>query len=145
MVGGGILASTFNSHLSTFSKNLNTIPENLKEQEQARIVIYPDMPMAYSQKGYNTIQFESRGYCLTRASDDAYNILVLGPTGAGKSTIINNMFNETVCPAAATAASVTREVKFLQGRSTFRVDWKDFDKKVNIIDTIGMQRNVVHL
>jgi len=145
MVGSGILASTFNGHLSTYTKILNTVPDNLKEQEKQRIVIYPDMPRNCD---YQTIQFESAGTCLTRASDKDYNILVLGPTGAGKSTIINNMFNSTVCAAAATAASVTREVNFLQGRSFFRVgdnrgQWQTMEKKVNVIDTIGFCDSVM--
>jgi len=144
MVGSGILASTFNGHLSTYTKILNTVPDNLKEQEKQMIVIYPDMP---GNCNYPTIQFESAGTCLTRASDKDYNILVLGPTGAGKSTIINNIFNSTVCTAAATAASVTREVKFLQGRSKFTIldggQIKTIDKKVNVIDTIGFCDSVM--
>lgn len=40
-------------------------------------------------------------------TDDATNVLILGPTGCGKSSIINNLFNMTVCKKGSSARSET--------------------------------------
>ena len=135
MTGAGVLASTFNSYLGIHRKTLNTIPANLKEEEPEPVQLYPNLRI--DPGDYPVLQFEQEGLCLSEADNDAYNIVVLGPTGAGKSTLINNMFNLTVCKAEPTVESVTKEVKFLKGIFRF-VGIKDtLDKKANVIDTIG--------
>lgn len=58
-------------------------------------------------------------------SEDTYNILVIGPTGAGKSHLINVIFNESICDSRASHKSVTREIYFIRGRG----EVYDLDKK----------------
>ena len=85
------------------------------------------------------ISYDQISNCLTEGDNEAYNIALLGPTGSGKSTIINNIFNKYVCGTGATAQSVTKEVKFLQGRIDVSsvLDQGQTVKKLNVIDTIG--------
>jgi GTP-binding protein EngB required for normal cell division len=57
-------------------------------------------------------------------------ILLLGPTGAGKSNVINCIFKQYVCESKASATGVTAEIKFFYG-----ID--EFGKYVCVIDTVG--------
>ena len=71
--------------------------------------------------------------------------MLLGPTGSGKSTIINNLFNLTVSKSGASAESVTRQVQFHGGSTSFT----DVDKKVRVVkkingmDTLGKLKFVL--
>ena len=139
MTGTGVLARTFNDHLGIHRKTLNTIPANLREELPKPKPLYPQLDIPPEE--YPIINFDKEGFCLTEADNDAYNIVLLGPTGSGKSTLINNMFNFTVCRSAPTASSVTKEVKFLKGHFKFAEVYGHHiyqqDKCVNVIDTIG--------
>ena len=140
MVGSGILKGTFFSHMSTFTKLINILPNELAMEA-------PSMERLYNRSTHaDDFKFIKKSSCLTEADNDAYNVIVLGPTGSGKSTIINHLFNQRVCLTGDTAQSVTREVEFLQGSMSFeivdRVDQRtraivSKTKNLNIIDTIG--------
>jgi predicted GTPase len=79
---------------------------------------------------------------LTALDDNMYNIVFIGPTGCGKSTLINLLFNRTVSQVGAGTHSVTREVTFSQGSAFINVlkngDWVGTNQKINVIDTIGL-------
>jgi GTP-binding protein EngB required for normal cell division len=75
--------------------------------------------------------------CLDVTDNDAYNIVVMGPTGCGKSTLINRLFNCTVCEAGASAGSVTRNFHIVEGSGTLRTGTGGRVSKVNVIDSIG--------
>jgi hypothetical protein len=72
--------------------------------------------------------------------EDTYNILVVGPTGAGKSHLINVIFNEEICQSEVSHKSVTREIYFIRGRGEiFDFDKQRFTlKNVIVADTIGL-------
>ena len=141
MVGSGILKGTFFSHMSSFTKLINIMPIELAMEA-------PSMERLYNRSTHaDVIKFLKKSSCLTEADNDAYNIVVLGPTGSGKSTIINHLFNQRVCLTGDTAQSVTREVTFLQGSMSYMfVDDRTQDivsktKKMNVIDTIGKRNS----
>ena len=77
---------------------------------------------------------------LSEADEKCFNLVLIGPTGAGKSTLINNLFNLTVSETAGSSESVTREVKFYQG--SFNIQRQI--RSVNIIDTLG-RSNIAHI
>uniref|UniRef100_A0A1X7TDX1 AIG1-type G domain-containing protein n=1 Tax=Amphimedon queenslandica TaxID=400682 RepID=A0A1X7TDX1_AMPQE len=64
-----------------------------------------------------------------RCREEPVNILVIGPTGAGKSTLINSMFGEDVAEVGHGAAAITTEVKKYEG------GYKEV--KISIYDTVG--------
>lgn len=91
------------------------------------------------------MEYLSMPKILTREDDSFYNIVFLGPTGSGKSTLINHLFNFNVMNTDDTAESVTRQVYFSQGQlaSVLR-NLQDeqtqakYTRNVNVIDTVGM-------
>ena len=100
------------------------------------------MPLYPPELVENEIKWEVYKEALVEADNDAYNVVILGPTGSGKSNIINNLFNLTVCETGGSAQSVTRQVTFHQG--SHRLWEQNLDtgeilkmRKINIIDTIG--------
>eukprot|EP00928_Gymnodinium_smaydae_P034347 TRINITY_DN24360_c1_g5_i1.p1 TRINITY_DN24360_c1_g5~~TRINITY_DN24360_c1_g5_i1.p1 ORF type:complete len:444 (-),score=56.58 TRINITY_DN24360_c1_g5_i1:458-1789(-) len=69
--------------------------------------------------------------------NNACNVLVLGPTGSGKSNIINLLFNKQVCASAFSACSVTRHMQIIQARApSEKLKWA-YGENVNVIDSIG--------
>jgi len=143
MVGDGVLKTTFFDHMSMHTKVINTFPDELLPAEEERKHLYPTEQVEWS------MDWETHKEALTAEDNNSYNIVVLGPTGSGKSTIINNMFNLTVCKTGGSAESVTRQVKFYQGSTTIqyrnrRHNTSRSEKvKVNVIDTIGFCDSVL--
>ena len=61
--------------------------------------------------------------------DQPVNILVIGPTGAGKSTLINALMGDTVAEVGHSEAAVTQEVKEYEGGF--------LGVKIKVYDTVG--------
>ena len=138
MLGSGILKKTFFDAMAQHTKVINTLPRELEEEEHPIVEIYRNID------GYAT--FEKSDHMLTEADKDSLNILFLGPTGSGKSSLINTIFNKTVSKTASTAQSVGKEVKFYKGSLTRRervnAQWRTVTKKMIAIDTIGIFLNI---
>jgi GTP-binding protein EngB required for normal cell division len=73
-------------------------------------------------------------------NEDTYNVLVIGPTGAGKSHLINVIFNQEISDSKSSHFSVTREICFIKGRGrVYSEQRKNFvERSVCVIDTIGL-------
>ena len=62
------------------------------------------------------------------------NIVVLGKTGAGKSTVANQILGTDIFEVSTSIQSVTRRIK--NGEAKLTVD--DVDYNIKIIDTVGL-------
>ena len=116
------------------TKYINTMPWDLKKDTPRNLgPLYPQASRSITYEGHKNV--------LTPLDNELHNILLLGPTGCGKSSLINLLFNQNVVDAGASATSLTREITFVQGSALF-AEWRDkslVSKKhgVNLIDTIG--------
>ena len=106
---------------------VNTLPKELLTKIQIGKVIYPELEP-------NNLHFQSFAASVSDNENNSFNIVVLGPTGCGKSTIINQLFNRTLSATAATARPVTQELEFFHGDL---ITSKEDSKQITIIDTIG--------
>ena len=111
---------------------VNTLPKELETKIEKAKVIYPELEP-------NNLQFQNFATSVFDNENNSFNIVVLGPTGCGKSTIINQLFNRTVSATAATAGPVTQELEFFHGDL---ITSEEGSKQITIIDTIG--KYIVH-
>ena len=131
MIGDAPFKKSF-GELSTETKGLvNKPPRELDLDVAPEKILYQELEP-------NKLQFERSATSVFGNDESSFNIVVLGPTGCGKSTIINQLFNRTVCTTSASASSVTQELKFFHGN--LMTSENDF-KKTTIIDTIGKLRS----
>ena len=62
------------------------------------------------------------------------NIIVVGKTGAGKSTVANKIVGDNVFPVADSLQSVTKR----QTHSIVELDYGDVTYKIKMVDTVGL-------
>ena len=139
MLGDGILRKTFLDYMSSHTHTINVLPKELKRQAQDPVFMYPEIQQTQH------VRFQKETTELNESDNASYNVVVLGPTGCGKSTIINNIFNKTVCAASGSAQSVTREVRFYRGEYYLPTTYKQTQKAINIIDTIGIKHITINV
>jgi GTP-binding protein EngB required for normal cell division len=125
MASGSSLAGAFVRSMAGESQKLiNILPDDLKPPT-CTIPVWPGAPAFIN--GHENPQG------LTTIDQDAFNIVVLGPTGSGKSAITNRWFNMKVCESKAAALSVTKEMALHSGRAIIGGRMR----KVNVMDSIG--------
>ncbi|OXA37242.1 GTPase IMAP family member 4 [Folsomia candida] len=135
MEEGGVLKNTFRRFI---------VDDNLRKVNAFPSTIRPDV---FSEgKGKRMYSFISNHYNATQFNyfldhnEDTYNILVIGPTGAGKSHLINIFFNQPVTASFVSHKSVTKEMCFIKGTgSVFNLKTRRYeDKKIVVADTVGL-------
>jgi len=85
-------------------------------------------------RNYN-ITYERKDDSGLFISDDTHVILIIGPTGAGKSRLINLIFNTVVAFSELSSNSCTKEIIFYYGK----INGPEVsDKKLCVIDTVGL-------
>jgi len=136
MVGRGILKELFLKNMEPDAKKLiNKAPYNLENG------IKPKAGPVFLDKSWADCEFQYiRGKKTMNATDsNKYNILFIGPTGSGKSHLINCLFNSTVAQSTSSTESVTREIHFYQGEAKWYGTSDDNKRQriINVIDTIG--------
>eukprot|EP00929_Paragymnodinium_shiwhaense_P114057 TRINITY_DN8237_c0_g1_i2.p1 TRINITY_DN8237_c0_g1~~TRINITY_DN8237_c0_g1_i2.p1 ORF type:complete len:429 (-),score=91.94 TRINITY_DN8237_c0_g1_i2:335-1621(-) len=123
----GYLMTVFSGYLSDRERMLlNTPPEELRKTQEIR-PLYGPCKAFVEFRGYRTVLSEFE-------ADRGYNVLVLGPTGSGKSNLINLCFNKTVCSSSSSANSVTRHMQITHGLAPI---YGREQRAVHIIDSIG--------
>jgi GTP-binding protein EngB required for normal cell division len=132
MTGSSEMKKSFSGYLNEYESLVNTMPANLKLEDT---VIEKQI---YKEVKNHHLSFECCKEFIDEMDNEAYNIIILGPTGSGKSTLINHLFNERVVKASSGAHSITRQILYCQGKMNWSEDeaWDKRDR-VNVIDTIG--------
>lgn len=122
----GLITIAFKAHAKVeIPAAVNTLPVELKNA-LARRTVY--------QGGPGFIRFKATKSILSgQEAKGAYNVVLLGPTGVGKSHLVNMLYNQTVSRSATSVSSVTRNMRITQGTATVLGQTRD----VNVIDTIG--------
>jgi len=131
MLPGGYWHKVFDGHITDTVKLLSTqLPVELIRTHVPKPV-YPLEPSCLKfvkhVKGITDLE-----------ADEAYNIVFIGPTGCGKSHIINLLYNKTVCPSKASANSVTRNIHVTRGTINTVFDSPGVTHyPVNVFDCLG--------
>jgi GTP-binding protein EngB required for normal cell division len=111
---------------------VNTMPEELKvPKDVTDAPIYPTWRSPHLQP-----VFERHLSSLTPDEVDM-NLLILGPTGAGKSSIVNILFNQKVATVKPSAQSVTKQMEVYQGHVLDHNDPEEPRRRINVIDSVG--------
>lgn len=116
---------------------VNSFPASIRphlftEQSVTRIPVYSFLENSFSATGID--------YYLD-AKEHSYNIAVFGPTGSGKSHLINVLFNhQGLCASEASHKAVTREVFFVRGRGEVLdvASGTSQMRDIVIADTVGL-------
>lgn len=118
------LRNLFKDHMNEDQiKLINVEPKELTPNKEGSLaVIYAEAT--------NHANYTNQSLIIKDEDNEALNIVILGPTGSGKSAIVNQLYNKNVVASKHSTKSVTRKVQYTQGMYN--------ERKVNIVDTIGM-------
>ena len=91
--------------MAQHTKLINTFPKELQPEEAVWVQLHEGIT--------DFVRDPISKKALTSLDAEMFNILFLGPTGCGKSTLINQMFSLTVCQADSGIDSVTKELHYM--------------------------------
>ncbi|CAF1425485.1 unnamed protein product [Adineta ricciae] len=147
MESGGLLMNIFRDYMMSDQKRLvNTFPVDIRIRAlNNKVNASGDQIYSFLQPYYVPTQVD---YYLD-ADEPTYNVLIIGPTGAGKSHLINVIFNQVICESRISHIGVTPEIVFIRGQgdiTSVSPDNKDQNNRtvvknrrtVLVIDTIGL-------
>jgi len=123
-----INSACFQPHLDHVKQELqlqNTLPAELKKVQLQRPIYRKERTLLKNCRTVTTLSEQNL--------DEGYNIVMLGPTGSGKSRAINMMCNREVCLSKSSSRSVTQHMQLVQAE----VDVGGEARTVHIMDTIG--------
>mmetsp|Transcript_107106 Transcript_107106/g.301428 ORF Transcript_107106/g.301428 Transcript_107106/m.301428 type:complete len:431 (+) Transcript_107106:50-1342(+) len=119
---------------------VNIMPEDLQGRSLDDLTlapaIFPELQNPWR------VNFVEELHALTPEKSDV-NMVILGPTGSGKSTLINLLFNKKVAAVKASPMSVTRNVTIYSGTfEEHHVPGRPA-RILNVIDTVGFCDSVL--
>ena len=120
------------TYLGQHESKINTPPKHLKAGKNNGEKMYEDES--------NHIEFEDYANEFKPEDENAHVVLLLGPTGSGKSRIANLLFNSKVTEASDSAKSKTKNCTFLQGEYNLSTGPS---KKVIVVDTVGYCDSII--
>jgi len=136
MVGGSRLLKALAKELGDKARLVNTPPGELVEphrQAGASLPMYRDLRSRFH------VQYAGKRQTLH--DNSGATVVVLGPTGAGKSSIVNMLFNRRVALVKASPLSVTRHMDVYCG-SYFDIGLNE-TVPLNVVDSIGFCDSVI--
>eukprot|EP00928_Gymnodinium_smaydae_P070753 TRINITY_DN54525_c0_g1_i1.p1 TRINITY_DN54525_c0_g1~~TRINITY_DN54525_c0_g1_i1.p1 ORF type:complete len:351 (-),score=22.51 TRINITY_DN54525_c0_g1_i1:49-945(-) len=135
MTGDSEVYLALKQQMGKKASNINTPPVELasKQTMMCTSPIYQTLMSPYR------VKFLERSGIIADA-DNNQNVLILGPTGAGKSSIVNLIFNQRVSKVKASALSVTRHMDVFHGE--YKCPFGSH-RKLNVIDSIGFCDSVI--
>lgn len=144
MAGESAMRKVFIKHMMQRNQAMvNTPPSDIKpmasEGSSGEVrTVYPDWNSPYAPSFSRPLQ------TLSGVDEHARVIVVLGPTGAGKSTLVNLLFNRRICTAKTSPMSVTKHMDILSGSVEVpNSRGLTIHRSVRVIDTIGFCDSVI--
>ena len=108
------------------ARKLNQLPNELKgSNDRSSLEQVPGM--------HPLIEYERTAALGPSYDSKAFNIVVLGPTGSGKSLFINRLFNRQLCKHGNGSESVTKQFRTYIGNAAIEKK----QRRVNVIDSRG--------
>ena len=106
---------------------VNAVPAQLGKPKMMKRELYPRRP--------HWVQYlKLLDYLMEEHMQECFNVVVLGPTGGGKSRLINMLCNLDVVESKGGSESVTKRMRIIHGIGGVA---GGVQMKINILDTIG--------
>lgn len=112
---------------------INCFPSLLRPRADLRVRV-----PVYDKPTIHGLQVENINYFLDD-KEGTHNVVFIGPTGSGKSRLINALYNHELLESRADLNSVSRDVCFVRGRGPLvSQDLRTRQRGVVMADTLGL-------